>query len=267
MQNIPFDVIEVWEEVENIKRRGAATKRSCRSDELTEKICSKNKFLQSNSIKSIRLRKVRDFHYTPGQYIPIRLPVENDARGGARILSISSSPTEKFLQFTTRISKSPFKQAFNNLKINDKVYLKSTPIGNFTLEESQNAVMITGGIGITPLRSMIKYAIDKTLNINITLFYSNRTQKEIVYRKELEKFSKEYKNFNLINTVTRPEEDKEWKGPTGRIDTDIIKKYPYGENPIFYVCGAPKMVENMINTVKKLNVPEDRIKREEFLGY
>ena len=267
MQNISFDVIDVREEVENIKRRGTATKRSCRSDELTEKTCSKNKVLQSNSIKSIRLRCIKDFHYKPGQFIPIKLPIENDARGDSRILSISSSPTEKFLQFTTRISKSPFKQAFNNLKINDTVYLKNIPMGKFILEESQNAVMITGGIGITPLRSMIKYAIDKILNIKITLFYSNRTQKEIVYRKELEKFSEEYKNFNLINTVTRSEEDKEWKGPTGRIDADIIEKYPYEKNSIFYICGAPKMVEAMIKTVKKLNVPDERIKREDFLGY
>ncbi|MEK6932763.1 MAG: FAD-dependent oxidoreductase, partial [Nanoarchaeota archaeon] len=130
------------------------------------------------------------------------------------------------------------------------------------------AVMLSGGIGITPLRSMIKYSLDKKLKIKITLFYSNKVPEEILYQKGLETFAKN-RNFTLISTITEPEESKEsWKGLIGRIDANLIKKYVKDfDNKIFYICGPPKMVDLMQNILKEMNIPQDQIKIEHFFGY
>ena len=94
--------------------------------------------------------------------------------------------------------------------------------GTFVLDEKEKGpqVMIAGGIGITPFRSMIKYAIDKNTGTQIHLIYSNSLPEQISFQKELENWAKEADNFKLSMTVTRPEEStrnlptggQEWNG-------------------------------------------------------
>lgn len=216
-------------------------------------------------VKTLMFNK-ENINFKPGQYLTYKLNVKDD-RAGIRIFSIAASPTENFLMLSTKISQSGFKQALNKLKVNDEIEA-SGPYGQFILDESKDAIMLSGGIGITPLRSMIKYTIDKKLKIKITLFYSNRIPEEIVYKKDLEEFSKN-KDFTLVNTITRPEESKEsWKGITGRIDNNLIKKYCKNlNNSIFYICGPPAMVDAMFNILKEMKINEDNIRIEHFIGY
>jgi len=85
------------------------------------------------------------------------------------------------------------------------------PYGDFTFHGEYDKVgMLSGGIGITPLRSMIKYSIDKKLNANITLLYSNSLESDIAFKDELETIQRENPNVKVIETVTRPGPD--WKG-------------------------------------------------------
>src|SRR5574341_440996 len=117
----------------------------------------------------------QDLNHQAGQYLTLDLPVE-DPRGKRRPFTLSSSPTEKgFLTITTRIGPSPFKQTLNSLETGTKVQTKA-PFGNFVLppDTSKPVVMLAGGIGITPFRSMIKLACDTQLALSITLLYSNR---------------------------------------------------------------------------------------------
>lgn len=142
---------------------------------------------ETRDIKSIIFNK-DNLNFKPGQYLTYKLNVK-DSKGSTRQFTIASSPTENFLMLSTKISQSPFKQELNKLKVNDAIETFG-PYGKFILDENKDAVMLSGGIGITPLRSMIKYALDKKLRINITLFYSNKIPEEILYREELEKFKK-----------------------------------------------------------------------------
>ena len=218
-----------------------------------------------SDIKSLMFTKV-NISFKPGQYLTYKIDVK-DPKGNLRPFSIASSPTEDFLMLSTKISQTPFKQTLNKLKISNEIEA-SGPYGEFVLDETKDAIMLSGGIGITPLRSMIKYAIDKKLKIKIILFYSNRVPEEILYRKELEEFAKN-KNFILVNTITRPEESKEkWKGLTGRIDANLIKKYVKDyKNSLFYICGPPAMVDAMVAILKEMNIPQEKMKVEHFIGY
>ena len=123
---------------------------------------------ETPTVKSIKLEK-NNFEYKPGQHARIEFNIDDPENGNARPLSIASSPTENFLLFSTKISRTLFKQKIGSLKVGDKIKIKG-PMGVFVLDENaKNIVILGGGIGITPFRDMIKYATDKKLPVKLTL--------------------------------------------------------------------------------------------------
>lgn len=212
----------------------------------------------------------QDFTHQAGQYLTIDLPVD-DPRGKRRPFTISSSPTEKeFVTITTRPGPSPFKQALNSLEKGSKVTSKA-PFGNFSLpnETLKPVVLLAGGIGITPFRSMIKFACDTKFSLPITLLYSNRTPDDIPFKIEFDNLCHLNHYFKPIYTITEPKNSTvKWRGPLGFIDEKMIRENaPDLENPIFYVCGPPGMVEAMLEHLKKMAIPDDRVRFEKFSGY
>ena len=114
--------------------------------------------------------------YTAGQFAFFDIgEVYNDPKGPIRHFTISSSPTEDFIMFSTRIRDSPYKKRLSTLERGAKVKVRG-PEGKFVLHEdySKPAVFLSGGIGVTPFRTMIKYATDKQLPTRIIMFDSNR---------------------------------------------------------------------------------------------
>ncbi len=211
-----------------------------------------------------------EFHHIPGQYVSMLLDVD-DPRGDVRSFSIASSPTERnYLMICTRITESPFKQKLNSMQRGTKVRFRG-PFGRFTLEHEhmKQVVMLCGGIGITPFRSMIKFATDSQLQRKLLLLYSNRVPEEIVFREELEKWQTLNARFKLVNTITRPTESKEkWNGRVGRMDEKLISEFvDDSTNSLFYVCGPPLMVDGMLALFKGINVSDELVKREKFMGY
>ena len=211
-----------------------------------------------------------DFQYKSGQYIIIKLDVI-DERNGVRMFSLSSSPTENgFIMISTKMTGSNFKKKLESLKVGEKVDIRG-PFGRFLLQEdySKTAVMLTGGIGITPFRDMIKFATDKKLNLKIVLLYSNKLPEEMTFKKELDEWQKINPNLKVVYTVTRPEESKmKWEGVKGRIDATMIKSNVKDmENSIFYVCGPSTMVDAVVTTLRNMEVSDNNIRIERFTGY
>ncbi len=215
-------------------------------------------------IKSIRFEKPQGFSYLAGQYIFITLGGGPDRM--EKHFTLSSSPTESFLEITKRLTGHPFSNALAGLNSGDKVSIRG-PYGEFTFQGEYDKVgMLSGGIGITPLRSIIRYSIDKELGTNIILLCSNRSESDIAFRNELEGMQREKPDIKVIETITRPE--PEWKGVTGRINAGMVKKFmPDYIERTFYTSGPPKMVEAMISLLRELGVPEEQIKQEHFYGY
>ncbi len=138
--------------------------------------------------KSFFFTADKNFSWQAGQYLYLTLGEIT------KQFTISSSPTEEFIQVTTKIRKeSEFKQALNNVQIGEEVEARA-PFGTFALQsqESKNMghVFLAGGIGITPFRSMIKLNVDKGLRLPMYLIYSN-SDSEFVFKKELEKWQNE----------------------------------------------------------------------------
>ena len=226
----------------------------------------------------------KTLNYNAGQFAFFDIgQVYNDPKGPIRHFTISSSPTENFIMFSTRIRDSPYKKRLLTLEKGAKVKFRG-PEGQFVLHQdySKYTVFLSGGIGVTPFRSMIKYATDMQLPVPIVMFDSNRDRNNILFKKEFDDWASINKNLKIIYTISEEKEEQhneqsplstanEWKGEYGRIDKAMILKYVDTNvlnNSIFYICGPPSMLKSMQALLQEdLEIPKERIKIEEFTGY
>jgi ferredoxin-NADP reductase len=220
---------------------------------------------RTHNVKSFRFPRPAKLKYLPGQFFFIT--IKDKGKELTKHFSFSSSPTEKnYIEFTKKLSDSEFSNILNKIVVNDWVKIDA-PYGKFTLSsEYKKIVLLAGGIGITPFRSICRYCTDKQLKIKITLIYGNLAEKDIVFMKEFEEMEKQ--NKYLKNVFTINEATDTWKGYTGFIDRKMIKKevYDYKET-LFYLCGPPGMVKAMEGIISQLEISRDQIRVEYFTGY
>lgn len=216
------------------------------------------KVIKNNNIIHIILDKPENFQFYPGQYLDIELPVI-DPLGKTRIFSISSSPSEDFLMFTYELGITPYKKKLETLQPDDTVS-STHPAGTVVIDNSSPIVMLAGGIGIAPHRSMIKWAVDRKLNLPITLIYSN-SDDDFIFKEELDKWQKKLPNLKIIYQNTNE---------NGRLNLSqldaIVQSYDNTE-AIYYLAGPPGMVDDFEEILLKLGVDETSIRTDRFDGY
>lgn len=212
----------------------------------------------SRDVFSLILEKPDNFSFYPGQFLDIELPVD-DPRGTTRILSISSSPSEDFIMLTYKTGITPFKKKLESLKKGDLIS-SSYPAGTVVIDDSSPLVLIPGGIGIAPHRSMIKWAVDQKLDLPITLIYSN-SDSDFIFQEELDLWQKQYPSLNIHYIVTSQD---------GRLSEDKLKPILDSRlltlDSIFYLAGPPAMVDDFENILLKLGVDETSIRCDRFDG-
>ncbi len=225
-------------------------------------------------------------NYIAGQYAVMNLDTLKDPEGPVRSFTLASSPTEKdSILITTRIRNTPFKQKLSSLDIGTIVKF-ICPAGEFVLHDNylKSAIFLSGGIGVTPFRSMIKYSTDKQLPLKIIMLDSNRNEKNILYKEEFDTWQNLNKNIKIVYTLTSEgEQDHQqqarkqgeseegmhqeikWQGEIGRINKDMILKYLSKEdviNAVFYICGPPAMLNAMENILtKEMSITKGRIRQ------
>jgi ferredoxin-NADP reductase/nitrite reductase/ring-hydroxylating ferredoxin subunit len=234
---------------------------------------------EGTDIMSFRFSRSDDQNYLnfrAGQYSVLDLGIKEDAKGPTRSFTIASSPTEKdAILITTRIRDTPFKQKLSRLEEGTRVKIMA-PAGKFTLpqDDSKSVVFLSGGIGVTPFRSMVKYATDKKLPLKITMFDSNRDESNILYKEEFDNYMKVNRNLRIIYIIAGEGEttlSSDWKGERGFINGSMLERYLTKDevaNSIFFICGPPAMLNAMRQLLsKEMEVPQDKIKIEVFTGY
>lgn len=215
---------------------------------------------------AFHMTKPAEFNHQAGQWVRITLP----SNGESRVLSIVSAPQEAQLTVATRITDSAFKTALKDLSVGAELQLAG-PNGSFTLHQdvAQSAVMIAGGIGITPFISMIRDAVAQGSTQSITLFYSNRNPASTAYLSELEDLARANPNFELVATMTGLEgEAADWTGETGLIDHEMLARHlPDIAAPIYYCVGPDGMVNATKEMLKGASIAADQMRFEKFTGY
>ena len=209
--------------------------------------------------------KPRGFSFIPGQHLEwLELnPPETDAEGENRTFTISSAPFEKNLAFTTRMRDTAYKRVLKNLSRGDEIQISGLE-GDFVLPTNQLTshpiVMLAGGIGITPFRSMlVQNAHDKT-NQEIYLFYSNHKIEDTAFLEELTDLAKKHSWLHLFPIFT----DK-----SGYLKAEAIKKALKNfRAALYFISGPPQMVlstKEMLTS--SLKISPNSILTDNFTGY
>lgn len=212
------------------------------------------------------------FIYKAGQFGDFTLinPKETDAEGNIRSFSLTNPPSAKDLMVTTRMRNTAFKRVLKNLPLDTELKFDA-PYGSFTLHNNKeiSAVFLTGGIGITPVRSIIMQATKDKLPHQIFLFYSNHKPEDTAFLDELTSLENENLHYKFIPTMTNMDKSKQdWKGETGFINKEMLTKYIKDlTKPIYYISGPPAMVAAMRKMLTEAGIDDDNIRTEEFSGY
>ncbi len=218
-------------------------------------------------VKTFRFELQQEVSYKPGQYLVLTLDIAE--KNFSKAFSISSSPTEKgYVEFTKKLTESPFSHRLNSLKVGDVCDIRM-PMGKFTFEgEYSNVAFLSGGIGITPIRSIFKYATDMSLGSSMVLLYSSRTPEYLVFRNDFNIMQRVNKNLKIIYTLTHCDE-KVQGCRIGFIDDEMVKQeIPDYASRQFYICGPPAMVDAMRSMLlNKLNLSPQQVTIEDFVGY
>jgi len=212
------------------------------------------------------------FEFVAGQSMDLTLidPPQTDAEGDTRTFSLASAPDEPHLMFATRMRDTAFKRTLKTLPLGTGISLEG-PSGSMTLhrEAKRPAVMLAGGIGITPFRSMIFQAVKSAAGPRLYLFYSNRFPEVAAFLSELQQVAGQHPRFSLIATMTNMGESRvAWNGATGFIDQEMLAKSVDAlANALYYIAGPPAMVTAMQGILERAGVGEEDINSEGFSGY
>lgn len=213
---------------------------------------------------SVRFERPDTFSFLPGQFIIVT--TVTGVPEMSKPLSLSGRPTDPWLEVTKGSTGHPFAESLRGLKRGDEVTIRG-PLGKFTFQgEFQKVAFIAGGIGITPLWSMIGNAIAKQYDTEITLLYSAKTEPEFLFREKMAELEKAQPSLKIVRTVTDP--GPGWTGQTGRINRSMIEReISDWQERIFFVSGPPVMVSAMLAILKEMGMPQDQIRYEDLTGY
>lgn len=192
--------------------------------------------------------------WVAGQYQKYVLPqAGSERKDNQRFFTISSAPTEKTINISTRVSDSAFKTVLNKLQPGDTIETYG-PEGDFVWdkETKRPIVLVAAGIGVTPYRSMLLERAASKLPLNAALIYFNRDD-EIPFLDEFKKLAAEHSEFKLLPIVGE------------RVSAErILELAPQAKDGTLYLSGPEPMVETIGEELKKKGVI---LKQDWFPGY
>jgi glycine betaine catabolism B len=227
-------------------------------------------FQETPEVKTFRLAAEHDvalpFTYFPGQFLT--LTVNIGGKPVKRSYTIASTPTQlHYCAITVKREENGAVSRFLNDSIQEGDLLEvAAPNGKFTFtgEEAKSIVLIAGGVGITPMISVIRYLTDMGWHGEIFLLYCCRTTRDFIFREELEQLQERHPNLSVFATMTRAA-GTVWMGLKGRFNAEIIGHLvPDVAQRRIHVCGPSTMMAAVVDMLKALKVPDELVKTEAF---
>lgn len=207
----------------------------------------------------------QEFSFRPGQWVDCY--VDADGERGVAGYTLTSSPTTAgMIELTVKRSEEREVTHFmhEEAETGDVIYIDGGQGDFYYLREMGDSVtLIAGGIGITPLMSMLRYVDEGTSDVRAKLFYSVKAPSEIIFRKQLEEISGRNPSIDCVFTVTQAGEEP-WEGHTGRINGELLREEGVDLGGIFFICGPKPMGQDMKEMLKDLGVAEERIRYEQW---
>ncbi len=206
------------------------------------------------------------FTFVPGQFLNVAFSI-----GGARMnrsYSISSSPTERgYVDLT--IKREPrgavSRHIVDLLKVGDLIEAAG-PVGKFTFDgsEAESIVLISAGVGITPMVSITRYLTERSWQGDIFFIYTCRTPADFIFADDVAALQQRNPRLHVAVTSTKAH-GTEWKGPRGRLTNELLAQtVPDLASRRIHICGPPTMMEATKAILTEMGVPQDQVKSEHF---
>lgn len=213
------------------------------------------------------------FSFIAGQALDLIIGDDSSAasvRDVRHTFSIVSAPHEPELVIATRMRDSPYKKTLKALSPGEQVHIEG-PFGSLVLDgdAGRSAVLLAGGIGITPFVSMLRDELYRSSGRELLLLYSNRRPEDAAFLDELQQLERSGLNFRMIATMTQmADSTRKWSGPTGYLEAGQIRRYCADLNqPVYYLCGPPMLVETLYELLEEAGVDAGDVRVEGFGGY
>lgn len=210
-----------------------------------------------DNIWAFRFEAQEPIPWTPGQFIRVELSHDNpDDEGTKRWFTISSTPHDGYIQITTRVTDTTFKQALAALPIGGTINLVERPDGDFVWQESDKPlVFVAGGIGITPFYSMLKNRGHSGQPVSATLIYNGRTD-DLPFKADFNEASKRHPEFHVHYII----------GEQLTVDK-LTKLVPELAQSEVYVSGPEPMVEALGEQLRANGISDQNLHEDFFPHY
>lgn len=225
---------------------------------------------ETPDVKTFRLLPATNGHipftFVPGQFLNVAFLI-----GGARMnrsYSISSSPTPRGHVDLT-IKREPrgavSRHIVDLLKVGD-VIEAGGPVGNFTFDgtEAESVVLISAGVGITPMVSVARYLTERSWPGEIFFIYTCRTPADFILESEVAALQLRNPKLHVAVTMSRPE-GTNWEGPRGHLTKELLARTVPGlATRRIHICGPQAMMDSAKALLAELGVPPEQVKSEMF---
>ncbi|MGH3853787.1 MAG: ferredoxin reductase family protein [Pseudonocardiaceae bacterium] len=209
-------------------------------------------------------RRRRSFEFTPGQFAWLRLNPSIGAQEHPFTIA-SSAHVGLWTEFTIRHS-GDFTRELRLLRPGSPVWLDG-PHGAFTLDlrRTTGLVLISGGVGITPMMSMLRTLAHRHDRRPHRLLMVARTLDDLLFRAEIRQLQQRL-DLTVVELLRQP--PSSWTGASGAVDEDVLTELLPGKfrrNQLdYYLCGPPALVTDVLTVLEGLDIPPPRIHTEQF---
>ena len=218
---------------------------------------------ETPEIRTFRLARPEGFEFTAGQFVAVRVLI-----GGVphiRCYSLSSSPDARgYLEISVRRQGLVSSTLHATVRPGASLAIKR-PAGAFVYPagDDRPLALIAGGVGVTPLVSMVRFAVSSDPTRPVTLLYSARTARDVAFFPELRLLAERHPHVNIAVTLTQDSAAAQWR--TGRIDARMLQEHvAHPAHTIFCICGPGEMIAAVRKALLAIGVPADQIRSEKF---
>lgn len=207
------------------------------------------------------------FDFMPGQFLQVEVP-KDDGSKAKRSYTIASSPTQRaYVELTVKreAQGAVSRYMHDALKPGDLLHIAG-PFGHFTFTgtDAESIVLIAGGVGITPMMSVLRFLTDTAWSGDIFFVYAARSTEEFVFRSEIEQLERRHSNLHVFASMQRSP-GTVWHGAEGHITRELLEgAVPEIAKRRVHLCGPPSMMAAMRDILTQIGVPQAQIYSEAF---
>ena len=196
----------------------------------------------------------------PGDFLYVHATINGKVVKRAYTPSSLPGTTGYFDLTVKRYDAGSISKYLHDQQIGETVLMSGPNTGGHWVDGMAKRVgFVAGGTGITPMISIIRWILTKKLDAELFLIFANKTESDVIFRQEWDRYLRDYPNFHCHHVLEQPSPG--WTGSTGRITPALLRQHlpSPGTDACVFLCGPPPMVDSLETTLKELGYPDQTI--------